>query len=123
VRRDVETFVPQAKPAPVATPEATPPAAKPAEKAAPAPVVLPTVVGEERYEEVPVSQMRKVIARRLGESMFSAPHFYLTMEINMDKAVAAREGMNEFSPGNLLNYIEITRYVPCPISSAKYKRY
>jgi pyruvate dehydrogenase E2 component (dihydrolipoamide acetyltransferase) len=42
--------------------------------------------------------MRKVIARRLGESMFSAPHFYLTMEINMDKAVAAREGMNEFSP-------------------------
>lgn len=97
VRRDVETFVPQAKPAPAAAPEATP-AAKPAEKAAPAPVVLPTVVGEERYEEVPVSQMRKVIARRLGESMFSAPHFYLTMEINMDKAVAAREGMNEFSP-------------------------
>jgi pyruvate dehydrogenase E2 component (dihydrolipoamide acetyltransferase) len=98
VRRDVETFVPQAKPAPVTAPEATPPAAKPAEKAAPAPVVLPTIVGEERYEEVPVSQMRKVIARRLGESMFSAPHFYLTMEINMDKAVAAREGMNEFSP-------------------------
>jgi pyruvate dehydrogenase E2 component (dihydrolipoamide acetyltransferase) len=42
--------------------------------------------------------MRKVIARRLAESMYSAPHFYLTMEINMDKAVAAREGMNEFSP-------------------------
>jgi pyruvate dehydrogenase E2 component (dihydrolipoamide acetyltransferase) len=95
VRRDVETFVPQAKPA--ETP-AVVPAAKPAEKAAPAPVVLPTVVGEERYEEVPVSQMRKVIARRLAESMYSAPHFYLTMEINMDKAVAAREGMNEFSP-------------------------
>ncbi len=98
VRRDVETFVPQAKPAPVAAPAEPAPAAKPAEKAAPAPVVLPAVVGEERYEEVPVSQMRKVIARRLGESMFSAPHFYLTMEINMDKAVAAREGMNEFSP-------------------------
>ncbi|HEX8531763.1 MAG TPA: dihydrolipoamide acetyltransferase family protein, partial [Cytophagales bacterium] len=98
VRRDVETFVPQAKPAPVAAPAEPAPAPKPAEKAAPAPVVLPAVVGEERYEEVPVSQMRKVIARRLGESMFSAPHFYLTMEINMDKAVAAREGMNEFSP-------------------------
>ncbi|MBD0256004.1 MAG: 2-oxo acid dehydrogenase subunit E2, partial [Cytophagales bacterium] len=98
VRRDVETFVPQAKPTPVAVPAEPAPAAKPTEKAAPAPIVLPTVVGEERYEEVPVSQMRKVIARRLGESMFSAPHFYLTMEINMDKAVAAREGMNEFSP-------------------------
>ncbi len=93
VRRDVETFVPQAKPAQA---PAAAPAAKPAEKAAP--VQLPAVAGEERYEEVSVSQMRKTIARRLAESMYSAPHFYLTMEINMDKAVAAREGMNEFSP-------------------------
>lgn len=42
--------------------------------------------------------MRKTIAKRLGESKFSAPHFYLTMEINMDKATAAREGLNAFSP-------------------------
>ena len=42
--------------------------------------------------------MRKVIARRLGESMFSAPHFYLTMEINMDNAMTARVTMNEVSP-------------------------
>ena len=42
--------------------------------------------------------MRKVIARRLGESKFSAPHFYLTMEINMDNAMAARTAMNEVSP-------------------------
>jgi pyruvate dehydrogenase E2 component (dihydrolipoamide acetyltransferase) len=52
-----------------------------------APVVLPSVVGTESFEEVPVSQMRKTIARRLAESKFSAPHFYLTMEINMDKAI------------------------------------
>jgi pyruvate dehydrogenase E2 component (dihydrolipoamide acetyltransferase) len=42
--------------------------------------------------------MRKVIARRLGESMFTAPHFYLTMEINMDNATTARVAMNEVSP-------------------------
>ena len=41
-------------------------------------------VGVEKYTEVPVSQMRKVIAQRLGESKFSAPHFYLTMDIDME---------------------------------------
>jgi pyruvate dehydrogenase E2 component (dihydrolipoamide acetyltransferase) len=45
--------------------------------------------------------MRKTIARRLAESKFSAPHFYLTMEINMDKAMAAREAMNAVSPVKL----------------------
>ena len=45
-----------------------------------------------------MSQMRKTIARRLVESKFSAPHFYLTMEINMDKAVESRKGINEYSP-------------------------
>ena len=61
-------------------------------------VSLPKVVGEESFEEVAVSQMRKTIARRLAESKFSAPHFYLTMEINMDKAVEARKSINEISP-------------------------
>lgn len=51
--------------------------------------------GVESFEEVTVSQMRKTIARRLGESKFSAPHFYLTMEINMDNAVEARSRLNE----------------------------
>ncbi len=46
-------------------------------------------------EEIPVSQMRKVIARRLGESKFTSPHFYLTVEINMGNAIAARKSMNE----------------------------
>jgi pyruvate dehydrogenase E2 component (dihydrolipoamide acetyltransferase) len=49
------------------------------------------------YGDVPVSQMRKTIARRLGESKFTAPHFYLTMEINMDQAVLARQAINEKS--------------------------
>lgn len=51
----------------------------------------------EGYTDVNVSQMRKTIAKRLSESKFSAPHFYLTMEINMDKAVEARAAMNAFS--------------------------
>jgi pyruvate dehydrogenase E2 component (dihydrolipoamide acetyltransferase) len=48
-----------------------------------------------QYGDVPVSQMRKVIARRLGESKYSAPHFYLTIEIDMDNAVSSRKIINE----------------------------
>jgi pyruvate dehydrogenase E2 component (dihydrolipoamide acetyltransferase) len=59
---------------------------------------MPTFVGVERYTEEPVSQMRKTIARRLAESKFTAPHFYLTMEIVMDEAVRARESINTVSP-------------------------
>ncbi len=57
-----------------------------------------TGVGQESFREEKVSQMRKVIAKRLAESKFNAPHFYLTMEINMDKAIGARISMNEISP-------------------------
>jgi pyruvate dehydrogenase E2 component (dihydrolipoamide acetyltransferase) len=84
-KRDVETFKPSAA------------AAAPGAKSSAA-VVLPSVVGKESFEEVTVSQMRKAIARRLSESKFSAPHFYLTMEINMDKAIEARKSINEISP-------------------------
>jgi pyruvate dehydrogenase E2 component (dihydrolipoamide acetyltransferase) len=54
----------------------------------------PAFIGKESFTEEPVSQMRKTIARRLGESLFSAPHFYLTMEINMDKIIVARQAIN-----------------------------
>ncbi len=53
---------------------------------------------EEGFTDIPVSQIRKVIAKRLSESMYSAPHFYLTVEINMDNATAARESLNDISP-------------------------
>ena len=67
--------------------------------AAPAPAALAVAVpaGNISFEEVPVSQMRKVIAKRLSESLFTAPHFYLTMSINMDNAVASRAKINEVS--------------------------
>jgi len=50
------------------------------------------------FEDQPVSQMRKTIARRLSESLFTAPHFYITMSIDMDAAVAARAKINEVAP-------------------------
>ncbi len=53
---------------------------------------------EEGHTDIQLTQMRKTIARRLGESKFSAPHFYLTMEINMDNAMNARVAINEVSP-------------------------
>ncbi len=55
---------------------------------------MSTFVGVESFTEEPVSQMRKVIAKRLAESKFTAPHFYLTMEIDMDEAIKAREAIN-----------------------------
>ncbi len=55
-------------------------------------------VGEEKTEEIRVTQMRKTIAKRLGESKFQAPHFYLTMEVYMDNMMAARKEMNGLSP-------------------------
>lgn len=84
-RRDIENYKPGAALAGGAAKSA-------------APIVLPQVVGKESFEEIPVSQMRKTIAKRLAESKFTAPHFYLTMEINMDKAVEARKSINEVSP-------------------------
>lgn len=61
--------------------------------------VAPTHVisGQEGYTDTQLTSMRKTIARRLGESMYTAPHFYLTMEINMDNAMKARVQMNEVS--------------------------
>ena len=56
-------------------------------------VVSSFAVTQESFEETPVSQMRKTIAKRLSESMFTAPHFYLTMEIDMDNAISARESI------------------------------
>jgi pyruvate dehydrogenase E2 component (dihydrolipoamide acetyltransferase) len=83
VKSDVDNFVPSKADA-----EQKPKAAQAAQ---------PVVTGEEGYTDLNVSQIRKVIAKRLGESKFSAPHFYLTMEINMDNAMEARTQMNEVS--------------------------
>ncbi len=69
-----------------------------AEQAEPSKYIPSAPVGEESFEEIPVSQMRKTIAKRLADSKFTSPHFYLTMSIDMDKAVESRAKLNETSP-------------------------
>lgn len=89
VKRDVENYQPSQAPKTEAAPVET----ASASAAAPiAPISLP--VGEESVEEVKNSTMRKVIAKRLGESKFSAPHYYLTIEVDMDNAKASRAQIN-----------------------------
>ena len=73
VKRDVDHYVPYT----------------PAERS-----FTPIASGVEAYTDEPVSQMRKTIARRLAESKFTAPHFYLTLDIDMDNAIAARKSLN-----------------------------
>ncbi|MFT3885057.1 MAG: pyruvate dehydrogenase complex dihydrolipoamide acetyltransferase, partial [Flavobacteriales bacterium] len=65
------------------------------------------VAQEERYTEVPVSQMRKTIARRLSESKFTAPHFYLTVEVDMGRAIAAREAINKAVAPDKVSYNDL----------------
>ena len=63
--------------------------------------------GVESYHEEPVSQMRKVIAQRLGESKFSAPHFYLTIEVDMENAIAARTSINTSIAPNKISFNDL----------------
>jgi pyruvate dehydrogenase E2 component (dihydrolipoamide acetyltransferase) len=84
VKSDVENFTPSAKSAePVAQATATSSDVKP---------FVPA--GEVYQEEIKNSQMRKVIAKRLAESKFTAPHYYLTIELDMDNAIASRNMIN-----------------------------
>ena len=82
VKKDVENYQPSAKPAAEAS----------APKAVSAQPSVAFTPGED--SETVNSQMRNIIAKRLGESKFTAPHYYLTVEINMDKAIEARKEMN-----------------------------
>jgi pyruvate dehydrogenase E2 component (dihydrolipoamide acetyltransferase) len=87
VKKDVDSYVPSAAPQ------------QKGEKAVETKPVLPFApIGQEGHEDIANSQMRKTIARRLGESKFQAPHFYLTMEINMDNSIQSRKAINEVSP-------------------------
>lgn len=89
IKKDIENFKPAAA--------ASKPAEAPAKETEKAAAPLPQYTGEEKFTEKPVTQMRKVIAKRLSESLFTAPHFYLTMSIDMDSAIAARTKINEFA--------------------------
>ncbi len=95
VKRDVDEFKPAAQASAPAAAQAAPAAAK----ADTAPVTSAPATGD--FVDTPISQMRKTIARRLSESLFTAPHFYVTMEINMDKAMALRPQLNEVATAKI----------------------
>lgn len=102
IKRDVEAYLESKQSAPAqpsapapAAPTAPPPAP---EKEAPNVPAFSFTGGDQNFEDVPVSNMRKVIARRLGESKFTAPHFYLTVEIDMGKVIEMRKRVNEVAP-------------------------
>ncbi len=82
IKKDVESFTPSSA----------------ASTSKSANITIPTFIGQEKYTEVPVSQMRKTIAKRLSESKFTAPHFYLKMTVDMSAAMDARVKMNEMAP-------------------------
>jgi pyruvate dehydrogenase E2 component (dihydrolipoamide acetyltransferase) len=84
VKKDVAEF----------SPAASAPAAS-SQKGSPVPAAP---AGQVSFDEIPVSQMRKIIAKRLAESKFTAPHFYLTITVDMDQAVSSRVKINETSP-------------------------
>ena len=81
IKKDVENYIPAAKPTEAAVSSV-------------APVVSFTTEGEEKSEEIKNSQMRKAIAKSLGSSKFSAPDFSLNIEVNMDSAMASRKTIN-----------------------------
>jgi len=88
VKKDIENFVPRQK-----EEQAPTQAAQASATTEVLPMVLP--VGEESSEEVKNSQMRKTIAKRLAESKFTAPHYYLIIEVDMDNAMASRVQIND----------------------------
>ncbi|MBS1774252.1 MAG: pyruvate dehydrogenase complex dihydrolipoamide acetyltransferase [Bacteroidetes bacterium] len=80
IKRDIDSFTPSAAPQKKAM------------------VMSPVAVGQEGHTDTPLTQMRKIIAQRLAESKFSAPHFYLRMTITMDEAIKARKAINDVAP-------------------------
>ena len=89
VKRDVEQFSPSA-----------------AVTAAPAQATVFVPAGQEKQEEIPNSQMRKTIAKRLGASKFNAPHYYLSVEFDMDAAISFRKQYNSI-PDTKISFNDI----------------
>jgi pyruvate dehydrogenase E2 component (dihydrolipoamide acetyltransferase) len=88
VKRDIDQYVPKVT---AATSAIAPNASTPT-------VTSNCIAGVEGYTDTPVTQMRKIIAQRLSESKFTAPHFYLKTSIQMDNLLAARKQINASSP-------------------------
>ncbi len=111
VKRDVENAMSKGVEAAPAPSTSAPATSSPAPQQTAPPKATPSVssasFGSESYEDTPLTGMRKTIARRLSESLFTAPHFYLTMEINMDKAVELRPKLNEIAAPAKISYNDL----------------
>jgi pyruvate dehydrogenase E2 component (dihydrolipoamide acetyltransferase) len=98
IKRDVEAVIAKGTQAPVQS----------VAPSAPKVTMTSTItLGGETFTDLPLTSMRKTIAKRLGESKFSAPHFYLTIEINMDKAVEMRPRLNEIAAPAKISYNDL----------------
>jgi pyruvate dehydrogenase E2 component (dihydrolipoamide acetyltransferase) len=109
VKRDVEAAMggasaPAARPAPAAPAAPAPAQAPPSAAQAPA---APAAGGA----DVRITQMRKTIARRLAQSKFTAPHFYLTVEVDMERAMAVRKDLNALAEAQSLGKISVNDLV------------
>jgi|AntDeeMinimDraft_5_1070356.scaffolds.fasta_scaffold00293_24 pyruvate dehydrogenase E2 component (dihydrolipoamide acetyltransferase) len=104
VKKDIENYKPSEKPA---QPETGKPAPKEGKAQQPQAMPEPYVpAGEESFEEVKASQMRKTIAKRLAESKFNAPHYYLTIEVDMETAMKSRKDINAL-PDTKISYNDL----------------
>lgn len=98
VKRDIEEAM-RAGAAPQPAPQEQPITEEPAEARGPAPALTaPALSGASAYRDEPISEMRRTIARRLVSSIGPVPHFFLTSEIEMDRAVELRRSLNELNP-------------------------
>ena len=112
IKRDIEAMLARGAVAPAAPAEIPAPVAAPAPAPVPAPrPAMPVATGEERdHASVRISQMRKTIARRLAQSKYTAPHFYLTIDVAMERAVAVRQQLNaqaEAKGGQKISYNDL----------------
>ena len=89
IKKDIDSYTPASQ---------TSTSLSPIVKSASTPLSTFVPGAGEGFVDTPNSMMRKTIARRLGESLFTAPHFYLTMELNMDNAMSVRSQLNVMSP-------------------------
>lgn len=94
IKRDIDNYVPSVQATSNNVAATNTSAQASANVATTAPQLQANIGSQESHKDIPVTQMRKIIAQRLGESMFTAPHFYLTMTINMDNAIEARKAIN-----------------------------
>ncbi len=105
VKRDIESAgngAPAAPARPAAAPSAPAAAAQPQVAEAP-----PAALAEAGATDVRITQMRKTIARRLAQSKFTAPHFYLTVEVDMKRAAAVRKDLNVLAEANGMGKVSV----------------